>query len=163
MGSGRSAVGSDEVTTVTCGDVSTAYRLLFRRMIPHTIRLRRPWEEVEGAVEGRKVFRRRFNRPTGLDAWERVTLEIDRVLFCGQVFLNGTLLGEFRPGEVFAAEITTALLSANELVAEVDPRTAVAGPVESASIYIVDPAEEPGSPIGDVRLVIRADSRRGGD
>ena len=79
------------------------------------------------------------------------------------MFLNGTLLGEFRPGEVFAAEITSALLPANELIAEVDPRTAVDGPVESASIYIVDPAEEPGSPIGDVRLVIRADSRRGGD
>jgi hypothetical protein len=132
-------------------------------MIPHTIRLRHPWEQVEGGVAERKVFRRRFNRPTGLDAWERVTLEIDRALFCGHLFLNSSPLGEFRPGEVFAAEITPILLPANELIAEVDPPTAVAGPVESASIYIVDPQEEPGSPIGDVRLVIRADSRRGGD
>ena len=130
-------------------------------MIPHTIRLRRPWEKVEGGGADRKLFRRRFNRPTNLDAWESVTLEIDRVTMCGSLFLNGSLLGKFRPGEIFTADITSALQPANELLAAVDPRTRVVGPVESASIYIVDPAEEPGSPIGDVRLVIRTSSTHG--
>jgi hypothetical protein len=124
-------------------------------MIPHSIRLRQPWDEVP-AEAGRTIYRRRFNRPTGLDAWERVSLEIDRAVVIGTVSLNGALLGQVVPGQLFTADITPHLQLANELRVEADPQTALASPPPSNSVYIVDPTEPLGSPIGDVRLVIRA-------
>jgi hypothetical protein len=124
-------------------------------MIPHSIRLRQPWEELP-AESGRMLYRRRFNRPTGLDAWERVALEIDRAMLVGEVSLNGFLLGQLMPGQLFVADITPHLQAANELSVEADPQTVLPTPPQSNSIYIVDPTEPLGSPIGDVRLVIRA-------
>lgn len=138
----------------------TAYRLL-ALMIPHPIRLRQPWDEVPASQSGRTAYRRRFNRPSGLDAWESVTLEIDRVLFCGEAALNGTPLGKLQTGELFAVDITSLLQDSNELIVEVDPNTAAAKPTPSATIYIVDPNEPPGSPIGEARLVIRTVSSAG--
>ena len=124
-------------------------------MIPHSIRLRQPWEEVP-AGDGRVAYRRRFNRPTGLDAWERVSLEIDRAVLAGAVSLNGFLLGQLMPGQLFAADITPHLQAANELSVEAGPQTVLPTLPQSNSIYIVDPTEPLGSPIGEVRLVIRA-------
>ncbi len=124
-------------------------------MIPHTIRLRHPWE-TEGADGQHVVYRRRFNRPTGLESGERVTLEIDRAMVAGQVSLNATVLGELEPAEFFAADITQILVDGNELVIEADPRSRLEKPPPTSSIYIVEPDEPPGSPVGDVRLVIRA-------
>ena len=132
-------------------------------MIPHSIRLRHPWDEVAPSTPDRKAFRRRFNRPTGLDPWETVSLEVDRVLYCGEVALNGTALGELQTSELFAADVTGLLQESNLLTIEVDPKTAADKLPSSASIYIVDAEEPPGSPIGDVRLVIRAHSAPGGD
>ncbi len=123
-------------------------------MIPHSIRLRQPWDEVPAGA-GRVAYRRRFNSPTGLDDWKRVSLEIDRAIFAGEVLLNGVSLGPLAPGELFAADITPHLQPANELRVEVDPRTALSRPPQTNSIYIIDLEEPLGSPIGDVRLVIR--------
>ena len=125
-------------------------------MIPHAIRLRQPWEEVPAKATGNRAFRRSFNRPAGLESHETVCVEIDRVVYCGEVTLNGISLGGLETGELFATEITALLKAANELVVEIDPATAVNGPIPSASIYIIDPSEPPSSPIGEVRLVIRS-------
>lgn len=128
-------------------------------MIPHAICLRHPWDQSP-ADNGRAVYLRRFNRPTNLDAWERVSLEIDRAMFCGQVSLNGTLLGPIEVGEFFAADVTELLQSTNELQVEVDPQTAAATPPPTSTIYVVDADEPAGSPIGDARLVIRTVAAR---
>jgi hypothetical protein len=125
-------------------------------MIPHPIRLRHPWDELPGTVPGRVLYRRRFKCPSGLDSWERVALEIDRTIFSGEITLNGQTIGRLESGQFFSADITQFLQPANELRAEVDPQTASPKPTPSASVYIVDPNEPPGSPIGEVRLVIRA-------
>jgi hypothetical protein len=128
-------------------------------MMPHSIRLRHPWEELPATVAGIKVFRRRFNSPTGLDPWETVSLEIDRIPFAGSISLNGEPLGEFVQDGLFSSEITALLKPNNELIAEIDLQKSGQGQSVSHSIYIVDPDEPPGSPIGEVRLVIRAKSR----
>ncbi len=124
-------------------------------MIPHSIRLRQPWDELP-ASGGHAVYRRKFNCPSQLDAWESVSLEIDRVPLAGELTLNGQVIGTLIPGEYFGCDITSRLQPGNELVATVDPATALSGPILTSTIYVVDPDEPAGSPIGDVRLVIRA-------
>jgi hypothetical protein len=125
-------------------------------MIPHSIRLRHPWDELPGGTAETIIYRRRFQRPTNLDASECVTLEIDRAVCSGTVALNGIAIGNLQAGEYFAAEVTSLLQSQNELSFEIDPKTRLATTPETQTIYVVDPDEPPGSPIGDVRLVIRA-------
>ncbi len=124
-------------------------------MIPHPIRLRHPWES-EPRADGQILYRRRFNRPTGLEAHEQVSLEIDRAMVAGQVSLNGASLGQLKPGEFFTADITSLIAEANEVAVVADPSTARTSPPPSSSIYISDANEPTGSPFGDVRLVIRA-------
>jgi hypothetical protein len=124
-------------------------------MIPHAIRLRHPWDQSP-AANGRVAYLRRFNRPTNLDAWETVTLEIDRAMFRGEVTLNGSPLGQLAVGEFFSADVTSLLEATNDLRAEIDPATAALAPPPTSTIYVVETEEPPGSPIGDVRLVIRA-------
>ena len=85
-------------------------------------------------------------------------LEIDRAICSGTVVLNGVALGNLQAGEYFTAEVTSLLQSQNELLVEIDPKTRLASTPETQTIYVVDPDEPPGSPIGDVRLVIRAES-----
>lgn len=62
----------------------------------------RPWESSFGsAFEGELTLLRRFNRPTGLDARSKMTLEVDLVTdqFLGKVRLNGSAeLGQLRRG-----------------------------------------------------------------
>ena len=130
-------------------------------MMPHPIRLRHPWDEVPAAAPGKIAYRRRFNRPTGLEADEIVTAEVDRIVFRGEISLNGKRLGELEPGEFFSADITALLKDTNELVAEIDPQSRCDGPPVSHSIYIVDETVPPGSPIGEARIVIRAKSTSG--
>ncbi len=77
-------------------------------------------------------------------------------MVAGQVSLNGTSLGQLTPGEFFTAEITSLIADANELAIDADPTTARTSPPPSTSIYIVDADQPLGSPVGDVRLVIRA-------
>jgi hypothetical protein len=124
-------------------------------MIPHPIRLRHPWE-TEPAGENCVLHRRRFNRPTSLDAWERVTLEIDRVCCAGEARLNGVSVGRLTPGEYFSADVTSLLQPNNELCMEIDPRSVLPNPPPSSTIYIINPDTPLGSPVGDVQLVIRA-------
>jgi hypothetical protein len=125
-------------------------------MIPHSIRLRHPWDELPGSELGKIAYRRRFQRPTNLDAWERVTLEIDRAIYSGEVRFNSALLGPLQAGEFFAADITDQLALQNELLIEIDPCTRLAAIPATQTIYVVEPDEPLGSPIGDVRLVISA-------
>jgi hypothetical protein len=125
-------------------------------MIPHSIRLRHPWDELPESEAGKIVYRRRFQRPTNLDAWERVTLEIDRAICSGNLQLNGARLGQLQAGEFFSVDITDQLTLQNELLVETDPRTRLASIPATQTIYVVEPDEPLGSPIGDVRLVIRA-------
>jgi len=129
-------------------------------MIPHPIRLRHPWDELPAAAPGHVCYRRMFKCPTGLDTWERVWLEVDRIIFPGEIFLNAHPLGRLQPGELFSADVTSLLQLNNELNVEVDRQAAGASPAQthpvSHSAYIVDPNSPLGSPFGDVRLVIRA-------
>ena len=130
-------------------------------MMPHPIRLRHPWDELPAAAPGKVAYRRRFNRPTGLGAHEIVALEVDRIVFRGRISLNGAALGELEPGELFLADVTAQLKDANELMAEIDPESRCDSPPISHSIYITDPNEPLGSPIGEVRIVIRGKSASG--
>ncbi len=79
----------------------------------HRIRLRAPWaarEEPQGTV-----LRRRFHRPTGLDAGTRVFLVLEAVSATLRLELNGAPLGESE-GETGAEfELTGRLASFNEL------------------------------------------------
>jgi hypothetical protein len=135
-------------------------------MIPHPIRLRHPWDESPGASSGQTTYRRAFKQPTGLDAWERVFLEVDRTLVSASVILNGHSIGHLEYGQFFSTDITSLLQLNNELQVTVEtvsaPSTTVSEPnpanrqqPPSHSVYLTDPAEPIGSPIGDVRLLIR--------
>ncbi len=58
---------------------------------PHIIRLREPWETATQAVSpaaSRVTLRRRFNRPTGLDAQSRIVLVIAGLPQLAAVTLN---------------------------------------------------------------------------
>jgi hypothetical protein len=133
-------------------------------MIPHPIRLRHPWDELPGASPGQITHRRAFKQPTGLDSWERVFLEVDRTLVSAPIVLNGHPIGHLEYGQFFSADITSLLQPNNELQVTVESaRAATASPASDAnrqpppshSVYITDPTEPTGSPIGDVRLLIR--------
>ncbi len=127
-------------------------------MIPHPIRLRHPWDELPGASSGQTTYRRAFKQPTGLDAWERVFLEVDRTLVSAPVTLNGHSIGHLEYGQFFSADITSLLQLNNELQVTVESAPAVDAANRqppSHSVYVTDPAEPIGSPIGDVRLLIR--------
>ena len=78
----------------------------------HIIRLREPWE-VEPRPGG-VVYRRYFNRPTGLAGGEAVRLAIDGLPLLAAVSFNGAPLAEGSSGD-----ITAALLPRNLVVIEV--------------------------------------------
>jgi hypothetical protein len=74
----------------------------------HTIRLREPWEiEFE---PGRVIYRRHFNRPTGLAPGDVVRLAIDDLPAAATVFINGQQLTVDASA---SDDITTALLPRN--------------------------------------------------
>ncbi len=131
-------------------------------MVPHPIRLRHPWDELPGASPGQIIYRRAFKRPTGLDAWERVFLEVDRTLVSAPVVLNGHPIGHLEYGQFFSADITGLLQLNNDLQVTVESASAATAanrqPPPSHSVYLTDPAEPTGSPIGDVHLLIRTAS-----
>ena len=81
----------------------------------HSIRLREPWECT--TTEETAQFRRRFGRPTGLEAGDRVELVIEDNAGEARVTLNGTLV---HSGSLAAmhCDITKLLLPRNELVIE---------------------------------------------
>jgi hypothetical protein len=103
---------------------------------------------------GRVAYLRRFGRPTGLDAADRVELVITRVDAWGSVRLNGRELGEIPVGgQVWRCDITLHMAPRNELVVEVE-LPGLAG----ASQPPARPGRDglPGGLIGEVRLEIMA-------
>jgi hypothetical protein len=60
-------------------------------MALHRIRLRKPWgsETIAGAI----CWRRRFGRPTGLAAADRLWIVVENLPQAGSIELNGVLLG----------------------------------------------------------------------
>jgi len=147
---------------------------------PHTIRLRGPWEfEVAESASastsprsgkaklpcdwsetlGREFrglvrYRRRFNRPSGLDPHERVWLIVEGVDAFGSATLNGRALGEVRGYALPASfDVTDLLAQGNELLLDVELPPELSG--EPAPLR---PGREDlaGGPIGEVRLEIRA-------
>lgn len=80
----------------------------------HRIRLRHPWhcEPQSDSV----VWRRRFNRPTGLGSQERVVLVVEGVTTPGIVLLNGQPLGSLRlEAAPQPFDLTGMLQASNEL------------------------------------------------
>ena len=77
--------------------------------MPHTIRLRGPWEYDH--LTNR--FTRRFHRPTGLTATSRVWLVVKSADSPARVDLNGQILGEITPRCPARFEITSNLGSQN--------------------------------------------------
>ena len=73
-----------------------------------------------GDLPGSVVYRRVFKQPTGLDTWERVSLEVDRAIFSGEISLNGQSIGSMQAGQFFSADITQLLQPNNELHVKVD-------------------------------------------
>jgi hypothetical protein len=85
--------------------------------MPHIIRLRGPWEEqpLEG---GRVCLVRRFHRPTGLEAGDRVWLVIGEVSAPAEVTLGGKLLGRIAQAQPPAPQTSTARF---DITAELAP------------------------------------------
>lgn len=110
------------------------------------------WSETLGRdFRGRVRYRRRFNRPSGLDPHERVWLVVEGVDAFGAVALNGRQLGEARGYASPASfDVTELLQPGNELLLEVEL------PRESAGVLRPGRENLPGGPIGEVRLEIRA-------
>ncbi|MDD4266961.1 MAG: hypothetical protein PHO07_06185 [Pirellulales bacterium] len=83
-------------------------------MSPHVIRLRAPWQRAQHG-EG-QLWRRRFGRPTGLAAADRVTLVVEGLAAAAEVSLNGRRLGTAGPAAVLREfDVTGLLLARNEL------------------------------------------------
>ncbi len=81
---------------------------------PHRIRLRHPWQSER--TESGTRWRRRFNRPTGLSARQRVWIVVEGVAAPGAAALNGRALG--RLGEAGVPprfDVTDLLLLHNEI------------------------------------------------
>lgn len=86
-------------------------------MRSHRIRLRRPWR-CEPSTDG-ILWRRRFNRPTGLEPGQRVWVVVDGIAAEGSASLNGHELGRLMPdGRSCRFEVTGQLRLHNELVLE---------------------------------------------
>ena len=96
----------------------------------HTIRLRDPWDASPQA-EGTIRFTRHFNRPTGLEAGERVWLVIEGASVPLTVTLNGHPVGQASrlPPPVDAAryEITPLLKPRNKVEIELQSASATDG------------------------------------
>ncbi len=106
------------------------------------------------------------NNPPASMPGKRVFLEVDRTLVSAGVILNGHSIGHLEYGQYFSADITSLLQLNNELQVTVETVSAPSATVSepnpanrqqppSHSVYLTDPAEPIGSPIGDVRLLIR--------
>lgn len=86
-------------------------------------RLKMPaeWRTSFGSAAGTARFRRRFNRPTNLDADERVFVVLDGVGGTGEARLDDRRLGTVDGAQGSAAfDVTDLLKPANELVVELE-------------------------------------------
>jgi hypothetical protein len=80
--------------------------------VPHTIRLRGPWQH--DVSRGR--FTRSFHRPTGLTDSSRVSLVINPAIDLAAIWLNGQPLGQIEPKTRAELEITALLQPRNEII-----------------------------------------------
>lgn len=89
--------------------------------MPHSIRLREPWD-VEPAAGGLKRHRRFFNKPTGLESGDRVWIVVEGAVGLSELTLNGSPpphAGEQRAsadGASRSYDVTTLLNLRNELI-----------------------------------------------
>jgi hypothetical protein len=97
----------------------------------HTIRLREPWEVEAGP--GRVIYRRHFNRPTGLGPGEVVRLAVDDLPAGATVSFNGEPLVGGDSGWDISAQLQNRNAIVVSLAAETLP---------------------PARPFGEVRLEI---------
>jgi hypothetical protein len=84
-------------------------------MALHRIRLRKPWdaEVIAEAV----CWRRRFGRPTGLGAADRLWIVVENLPLAGSIELNGALLGAIGGAAASGRfEVTGRLDARNELL-----------------------------------------------
>ncbi len=84
-------------------------------MALHRIRLRKPWgsEVTVGAI----CWRRRFGRPSGLGAADRLWIVVENLPQAGSIALNGVLLGALSGGTACGRfEVTGRLDAPNELL-----------------------------------------------
>jgi beta-galactosidase/beta-glucuronidase len=107
-----------------------------------------PWDSLFGPeFIGRLRLRRRFNLPTGLEAHERVWLVIEGMDLPGTASLNDEPLGSLPEGSSPTDfDVTLLLRPRNELVLEIDRRSASRPPSLSASTPAL---------VADARLEIR--------
>jgi|LakMenEpi03Aug12_release.lakeMendotaPanAssembly.Ray.scaffolds.fasta_scaffold13076_1 hypothetical protein len=96
---------------------------------PHRIHLGSAWEPVAagGGAGIRAVWRRRFGRPSGLDAGTGVWLVIEQPAACA-VVLNGHVLPAAAAGAEYRQEVAGLLALRNELLVTPAAATASAGP-----------------------------------
>lgn len=122
---------------------------------PGRIAMPADWGATLGAdFRGRVSYSRRFGRPTGLGAADRVELVIDRVDAFGWAALNGEGLGEIAAGgQPWRCDITARLRPRNELVVDVELPQLTA---DSPSLARPGRDGLPGGLIGEVRLEIFA-------
>jgi hypothetical protein len=84
-------------------------------MALHRIRLRKPWalEKIAGTI----CWRRRFGRPIGLAAADRLWIVVENLPQTGSIELNGAPLGALGGGTACERfEITSRLNLRNELL-----------------------------------------------
>lgn len=110
--------------------------------MPHSIRLRGPWEyecRSNAALRGRVPLpgdwpvaiaenpnlawqiRRWFHQPTGLESTSQVVLLVESAAVAVEISLNGTPLGRVTTGQTERFAIHESLLPRNELVMEFVP------------------------------------------
>jgi len=113
------------------------------------------WGDLLGRdFQGRVRYRRRFNRPSGLDSHERVWLVVEGADARANVALNGRRLGEVQAYALHGEfDVTECVEASNELTLEVE----FPG-VEPGGFNLGRPGRElkPGGPLGEVRLEIRS-------
>ncbi len=120
---------------------------------PGRIAMPSDWSATLGPdFRGRVAYHRRFGRPTGLGAADRVELVVERVDALGSVRLNGETLGEIPAGgQAWRCDVTARLAPRNELIVEVElPQ----GADRSPPIPRPGRAGLPGGLVGEVRLEI---------
>lgn len=85
-------------------------------MSAHTIRLGNAWERPIAGAGGGRRWRRRFGRPGGLVAGDRVLLVIEGAERSAAAALNGVALPAVAPAAHWACDVTDLLADRNELV-----------------------------------------------
>lgn len=123
--------------------------------LPTTGRIKMPadWGETLGRdFRGRVRYTRRFGRPTGLEAGDRVRLVVQRLDALGSITLNDGPPSTLLPGQRnWQHDVTTLLEPRNLLTIEVElPEEAE----EEADLKRPDRIGQPGGIIGSVRLEI---------